>query len=199
MRACLLLVLASGCAAVPPEEPAAYCRNVAVVEETSRAVMVSSHGPLEHGRALFGKTWEKHSLRARIDQPSGVARYELLAAISYVAPKAKHFDAAQVETPAGARSALPRTILDAQDCGEYRSGLVCTQIQHVVLDVSEGLLRAVAGGKLPERSWHVEFQDSGGDKYFVLVPIAEVEGLLDAVDVRLGRRQACATPAAAAQ
>ena len=183
MRGFFLLLLLSACTTIQREQPAeAYRRQVEVHAESAETVLVATVNPPEHGRGVFGRTWEKHSLRAHLNERSHKTRYELLEAISYVAPQPRHFSSAWIDTPAGAQPLPMKTIREATDCGQYRSGTICTQIQFVTVDVNEDLLRAVARQNVPGRSWHAEFRDEQGDSYVVQTPIAEVNGLLEAVD-----------------
>jgi hypothetical protein len=183
MRGFLVLLLLSGCAAIQDEQPAEAYRGKAVVRaESAETVLVATVNPPEHGRGLFGRTWEKHSLRAHVDEKSNKARYELLEAIPYVARQPRRFSSALIDTPAGPQPVPVQTIKEAKDCGQYRSGTICTRIQYVSVDVNEDLLRAVATGRLPGTFWRAEFRDERGKKYVVQTPIAEVQGLLEAVD-----------------
>ena len=177
-----MLPVLCGCAGVPREKAGAYYGGITTRAESPDTVLIATVNPPEHGRGVFGKKWEEHSFRAYVDGKSNQTRYELREAISYVAPQPKRFATVQLDTPAGAKLVTATSTGNEQDCAQYRSGTICTQIEHLTVDLNEDLLRAVARAGQAGASWRMEFHDAQGNKYVVQTPPGEVKGLLDAVE-----------------
>ena len=148
-------------------------------EET---VLVATVNPLQRGHGIFGKTWERHSLRARIDLRNRATSFELLEVLSYRAPKLRGFETLSYDTPAGMQRRRIRPFKTDRDCAHYRSGVVCTYLEYFAIEIDEPLLRQVGSGSLHSASWEWTFHSSDAERYATTTPIAEIEGLLRRTD-----------------
>lgn len=67
--------------------------------------------------------------------------FELFEVISYRADVLKGFDSVEYETLAGMQRRNVRAFKTDRDFAQYRSGLVCTYLEYVIVEISESPLR----------------------------------------------------------
>jgi len=175
----------AGCAGIP-RDAENYRATATVRTLRDETMLVATVNPLQRGHGMFGRTWERHSLRARIDPHDRRTSFELLEVISYRARKLRGFETLRYETPAGTQRRSVQPFKTDRDCARYRSGVVCRYLEHFAVEISEPLLRQAASGRPRSAFWEWEFHSRSGEQYATKTPIAEIEGLLRRIDDVLG-------------
>jgi hypothetical protein len=167
-----------GCAG---ERTAEDFASSALVQEDGITDITTVNPPL-HIAGPLDKGLERHSIRAHVDKRTGQKTFELFELVSYKGTKPKAFDHAQLRTPEGLREAALRALKPEQRCIQYRSGIVCTQLERLIVGLDESILQAIGDDKDARRAWAVELSTRSGEKYVVPMVTAEVRGLLQKVN-----------------
>ena len=179
-----------GCASTGDDRTAAEFTSGAVVQEAADGTtLIATVNPRLKIGALWDQGEEQHSIRARINKRTGHKNFELFELISYKGDKPKIFDSVEYQTPAGMQKGVLKVLKREQRCGQYRSGLVCTQLEFVSVDLDESLLRMIGNSQLGGNLWTIQFMTQSGEQYVVRTPTVEAAALLKKVDDYLEMRR----------
>lgn len=176
-----------GCVCTADNRTASEFESSATIQEApdGTTLIATVNPPLRIG-AVREKEVEQHSIRARIHKKTGEKNFELFERISYKGDRPKGFESVEFQTPAGIQKRTLKVLKREQHCGQYRSGLVCTQLEVLSVPLDESSLRSVSNSQLGGNSLAVHFMTQSGEQYVVRTPTAELAALLKKVDDYLG-------------
>jgi hypothetical protein len=155
---------------------------VTVEDPLEQETVLSTERAVRSTRGVFRTPYNDTYLRAYVHKGAGKVRFEVRQSFNY-AGSWRQYEQVNYETT-GLPAAAPVRVLESnrEHCQAIEFAMAC--LEKVAFEVSEAELRRIAqasGGDLPD-AWEFKFKAAYGQDHRATLPVAEVQGLLRAVD-----------------
>jgi hypothetical protein len=162
--------------------PAQFLRKIEIRDESLDTVArISTERGWREGIAFFGGPTQDNFLRAFIDKQNGRTIFQLYQWITYPGVK-RVYETVNYDTPGGPQV---RKVTGIYRTPNYcRSNVRCSYTEDLGVEIPEGLLRRMAAyyASGTPRAWHFKFGSKAGAETEDEMNLAEIAGLLAAVD-----------------
>lgn len=164
--------------------PSDFASKVSIADDDMELVAtLSTENGFQEKHGLVGVVWNDTFMRAFIDKKTGVAKFQLVERISYVASTWRFYNFVNYEAHGGLASTELTKIGSNVDCVMSNIMGGCTYTELVGFDISEWLADRIASYYAPSQmvGWKYKFKAQAGQDFSDAMTPAEVAGLVQRV------------------